>query len=607
MPSSECSFWELHSKADKKFSRLRDLPLYGTHRWDFFFDKAFQIYTKLWKTQQEQRQALVEAGLRRWQIGEIASRIGQLHYNYYIRTSDATFLSESYIFYEAIVSREYFKDAGKDATLINKQLRFYVRFIVVCLLLNRKEMASQLNWQLRALIDEFRGTLQGNDAKEWKRIGHDISRFIRADAVSQNSRPLRLSVLLDPQATCFPSTSRLGGHNPLNLKDALLVSYHYNEVKASDLTLDTFRFLQCLEWEPSGTFYRARTTESNGNTPMRTDDIIDHSLPPNPHKYVLHRPNILRFLLILASACDELPADGIVLLYLSASADGESLKNGTAQSSVDIRASASTHTPSLNLDSSTTASDLDEGIPETNKSLTSDTSDHVTTVGGESVNLDISDSNSGIWFGSREGAGARFLHPADLLPFTRAPLFIIVDSDKSNLFETIHGEEKGEPSALLLSPILQPQAENGEQQDSVAGSLFTFFLTTPLLAFFRLVNVSPITAAQAIHDQLEALMTSLTLEWGKLLSTSSLDYVWARIMWDPFLRRLLIRFIFCRACLALHTGYGSKIKSLPRCLPALPKEMLPTEVAIERYIYQIASCLGVLEQFKFSPEVDKVK
>ncbi|MCO5552712.1 hypothetical protein L7F22_006229 [Adiantum nelumboides] len=160
MGSVDEVFWTLAAKADKKFSSLRDLPPYGGNKWDTYYNKAFQVYTKLWKFQQENRQTLVDAGLRRWEIGEIASRIGQLYYNYYMRTSDATFLSESYIFYEAIINRDYFKDIGKDLTLANKQFRFLVRFIVVCLLLNRREMAIQLTRQLRALVDEYRRNFQ---------------------------------------------------------------------------------------------------------------------------------------------------------------------------------------------------------------------------------------------------------------------------------------------------------------------------------------------------------------------------------------------------------------------------------------------------------------
>lgn len=121
----------------------------------------FKLYTQLWKFQQENRQKLVEAGIRRWEIGEIASRIGQLYFGQYMQTSDANYLSESYIFYEAILTREYFKEGMfQDVNIANKQLRFLARFIMVCLVLNRREMVHQLVNQIKVLVDECKRAFQ---------------------------------------------------------------------------------------------------------------------------------------------------------------------------------------------------------------------------------------------------------------------------------------------------------------------------------------------------------------------------------------------------------------------------------------------------------------
>lgn len=618
------SYWTLADKADKKFVRLRDLPPYGGSKWDVYFHKAFQVYTKLWKYQQENRQALVEAGLKRWEIGEIASRIGQLSYTYYLRTSDATFLSEAYIFYEAIMTREYFKDTGKDAALANKHLRFHVRFIVVCLLLNRREMAQSLTRQLRMLVDDYRRTFQGNDSKEWKRVVQEISRFLKADSPFQNSRPLRYSVRLDQKPTLFPPVAGLGGGKPLKLKDAVLASYYHNEVKFAELTLDTFRVVQCLEWEPSGSFYRPRVMESNGTAPghsgpVRVDDILDQGLPPNPHKYILHRLGIPQLLLVLATACEELPADGVIFLYLSAS--GKAVQgisapisaSSSAHSGSDVSLAyvpQSSDTPSLVDDHGRTdqeASEAHESSPI--GSPLNSPRDNATST-GDAVFESPCSQQVGLWLGSRGSTGLSYLYPTDILPFTRRPLFIVIDSDNSSMFELIHGQEKGEPAAVLLSPIRQPSVEHGFSLDSSSshhrsgGSFFTFFLTAPFLAFCQLVNIPVSSLAQALCEQGEKLFTSLIAEWGKILSMSAnLDPVWARIMWDPFLRRLLLRFIFCRACLALHTQYGRMQEYLPRCLPSLPKEVLPSEEAVEACIFRVASSLQVVEQFRISSNI----
>lgn len=160
IPVSE-TYWSLVDKADKKFSKIRDLPYYERNRYDTYFYKVFKVYTQLWKFQQENRQKLLEAGLKRWEIGDIASRIGQLYFGQYMRTSDASYLSESYVFYEAVLTREYFKDGLlQDLNLANKQLRFLARFMMACLVLNRREMVYQLVNQLKMLVDECKRTFQ---------------------------------------------------------------------------------------------------------------------------------------------------------------------------------------------------------------------------------------------------------------------------------------------------------------------------------------------------------------------------------------------------------------------------------------------------------------
>lgn len=131
------------------------------NRYDTYFSKVFKIYTQLWKFQQENRQKLVEAGLKRWEIGDIASRIGQLYFGQYMRTSEASYLSESYIFYEAILTREYYKDGMfQDVNIARKQLRFFARFLTVCLVLSRREMVYQLVNHLKMLLDDCKRTFQ---------------------------------------------------------------------------------------------------------------------------------------------------------------------------------------------------------------------------------------------------------------------------------------------------------------------------------------------------------------------------------------------------------------------------------------------------------------
>lgn len=123
------TFRALVESADRKFARVRDFPSYGRAQGQHYFQKVFKAYMRLWKYQQEHRTELVKAGLNRWEIGEIAGRIGQLYFGQYTRTSEARFLVEAYVFYEAILKRRYFEGCKvKDLGVRFKELRFYARF-----------------------------------------------------------------------------------------------------------------------------------------------------------------------------------------------------------------------------------------------------------------------------------------------------------------------------------------------------------------------------------------------------------------------------------------------------------------------------------------------
>lgn len=69
--------------------------------------------------------------------------------------------------------------------------------------------------------------------------------------------------------------------------------------------------LQCLEWEPTGSFYQKRPTEPKENGTF-TDhsgasgmidinlaaDMTDPTLPPNPKKAILYRPSVTHLIAV---------------------------------------------------------------------------------------------------------------------------------------------------------------------------------------------------------------------------------------------------------------------------------------------------------------------
>jgi len=152
-------FWSLLDKADRRFARVRDLPLLGRQEPDAFA-KAFRAYTQLWRMQQEHRHRLLDAGLRRWQVGEIAARIAHLYYAQYQRTADTALLSEAFVFYHAVLDRAYFVDADHHLTPAN-HLRFLARFLLVALLLARRaHTVPRLAADIRALLEDSKKSFQ---------------------------------------------------------------------------------------------------------------------------------------------------------------------------------------------------------------------------------------------------------------------------------------------------------------------------------------------------------------------------------------------------------------------------------------------------------------
>ncbi|XP_022155765.1 protein SCAI [Momordica charantia] len=578
IPVSE-AYWSLVDKADRKFSKIRDLPCYERNRYDAYFHKAFKVYTQLWKFQQENRQKLVEAGLKRWEIGEIASRIAQLYFGQYMRTSEASYLSESYVFYEAILTREYFKEGlFQDVSLANKQLRFLSRFLMVCLVLNRREMVHQLVNQLKMLLDECKRTFQETDFREWKLVVQEIMKFFKADAAFMNIRPFRYSVVLEPHPDSLTPVSPPLTKRYLRLQDAILSSYHHNEVKFTELTLDTFRMIQSLEWEPSGSFYRPnvnRSGQNGGSGPSRsnfTQDIVDPTLPSNPRKSILYRPSVTHFLAVLATICEEMPSDGVLLIYLSASGGAKNVLSSPASTEIGCE--------SIN-----NAEDIDK------------TRSPCRQVEGGCIGPQA----GCLSFSTRGKGGLSCIYPSDLVPFTRRPFLLVIDSDASEAFEAIHGAEKGEPAAMLLSSSTTSHTVATEYSRHANGSLFTLFLTAPLHAFCLLLGISGSEVEMDTFSKAESMLSSSLNEWGQSLATSeNLNQVWAQVLNDPFIRRLLLRFIFCRTVLALYAPTFNKKEFVPKCVPTLPSFIDPTSATSQSVVMKIANVFGVSQSFIFS-------
>ncbi|XP_059638860.1 uncharacterized protein LOC132281145 [Cornus florida] len=589
------TFRALVESADRKFARVRDVPVYG-HGQNHYFHKVFKAYMRLWKYQQENRSKLVESGLRRWEIGEIASRIGQLYFGQYMRTSEARFLLESYIFYEAILNRGYFQGSEgspKDRGVRFKELRFYARFLLVSLILNRSEIVQLLVERLKALVDDSKATYRETNFKEWRQVVQEIFRFMKADTALFNVRPLRYCAMFDSYPASLPYVARFHAKKILRFRDALLTSYHRNEVKFAELTLDTYRMLQCLEWEPSGSFYQKHPLESRENgvsidhsgTSGLIDinlvaDMTDPTLPPNPRKAILYRPSVTQLIAVLATICEELPPDSVMLVYISASGNGALQREnsgGSRESSGGSRKSSKVKVVSH------TSHEQNSTLLENHVDEKRD-SKHC--------------SENCLRLGPSRNGDSNNLYPGDIIPFTRRPLFLIIDSDNSHAFKVLHGAERGETAAQLLSP-LRPAFKNPTNADVTQnGSQFTLFLTAPLQAFRQLVGLSSSDSDEDVYNDADNMLSTSFSEWEVILCTSTcLDLVWAQVLSDSFLRRIILRFIFCRSVLRLFCPWDDNDQYLPVCLPQLPSSVSPNSQVVQSAVLRLANFLGVADCF----------
>ncbi|KAG5272084.1 hypothetical protein AALO_G00161480 [Alosa alosa] len=509
-------FCYLLDKSKQLFNGLRDLPQYGHKQWQSYFGRTFDVYTKLWKFQQQHRQVLDNRyGLKRWQIGEVASKIGQLYYHYYLRTSETSYLNEAFSFYSAIRQRSYYYQVSKEERpeLVVKKLRYYARYIVVCLLLNKMDLVKVLVKELSEEIEDYTQRFNTEDQLEWNLVLQEVAAFVEADPVI---------VLNDDNAVVITSNRLQEGGVPpleqgmvvgqLTLADALIIGNCTSQdnmevkVKFSELTIDMFRMLQALEREPVNL---ATQTSKTGTL--------------------------------------ELPANSVLLVYLSASGVFPTARNDY------------------------------EGPYDVGGVLTNTNRD---VVNGETIQ-------------KRNQAQKEMhcLHPGDLYPFTRKPLFVIVDSSNSTAYKNFTNLF-GQPIVCLLSPTVYPKSM---QDQSQRGSLFTLFLYNPLMGFLSVCGLS--SMRQGLWEKAQEFLRKVFRDIGQLITRSRvIDQAFLQFYGDEFLRLLMIRFVFCSATLRLHKLFRES-RSFPESYPQLPKPDTVENTALQKHVHQLAAMLDVQNLF----------
>ncbi|KAI8871099.1 hypothetical protein GQ42DRAFT_162242 [Ramicandelaber brevisporus] len=657
-------FQYLVFKGRELFEGIRLLPPVGRRPWKEHFTRAFEIFGRLWRLQLKERTTLASSDryqLQRHEIGDICSKLGQLFYHYYTRSSDTNYLVDAHRFYEAIHERRYFDGVIqlKDRSLVIKMIRYYARHAVTSILLGKPDQAVSVVNTIMTMVEQFKAAMDdvATDYDDWRRIVAELATFVTAWSAlipsSGADYPLPLDIRhpaslrssrrvpgalpapsADTQqqsgatAVSSPSAHESSGQHhgvrqpsewdfhPIRLQEAILIGNVHRQVQFTEMKIDVLRICQSLECEPpkgershtsaldshindestttGGPNQQSGTSKTSGD---KKTGVIE------PVKYILHRPPVQNTLMYLGMVGCELGDDTAMLVY--ASSDGMIVNPVSSDEPEDEEI-----TP-IKEHSLAHAYSAAGGIMLTDSRRTNNRRKAAASSSSSS-----SDPSA--------YAVPSCLHPADLVPFTRYPMFLIIESSNSQPFLDLprpFGEDI--PIMCLASPSEYPV------DTELVGGLFTLFLSSSVQAFAFLTgitgtnvaslnqpgpvsqawlkrghaaprtllehapnpaNIGPVIDSQMwllLHEAVEGVEKRIY----ELLFQHATDRNIRRFMADPITARYIVRFVFCRLVLAQHIMFGARPEDndpdagermLPKSMPPIPSEVMLDEDLTKR-------------------------
>ncbi len=120
--------------------------------------------------------------------------------------------------------------------LMVKKLRYYARFIVVCLLLKKNKQVSDLIRELSKQIDEYVKIYDPEDQLEWQLVKNEINDFIIADNIVNLDQEITVKSALSNRLNSLqvpvfgPNESKNNQSNSLSLQEILIVGNCQNQV-----------------------------------------------------------------------------------------------------------------------------------------------------------------------------------------------------------------------------------------------------------------------------------------------------------------------------------------------------------------------------------------
>ncbi|XP_063723822.1 protein SCAI-like isoform X2 [Symsagittifera roscoffensis] len=574
------NFRENLEKSRYMFHALKDIPPHGHDAWKIQFGKTFEIHNLVWKMQQRHRSVLVEkGGLRRSEIGEIASKVGQLYYQYYIRTSDVSYLQESFNFYNALRLRNYFKDVEGEPTSYRmlKKLRFYTRYLVVILLLGRMQLVLEVMKEFFHFVAQFSSVYLEENQEEWAIVCSELQTFnqkvalvkIISSKTTKQGNPIHLDPVLRLSHEDVPNIEQ---QLPVKITigTAVVVGNAMGQVKFNDLSIDMFRIVTCFELEKVEKI--VDKSNSIGDAPAANKLVVEkstlqnqkqarpHEQQDNPVKYLLYQPSISSLNNYLSSAFKELKDKQCLVVYISGEESGVHADMGGEIS-------------------------YGCGGVATNRRSESGSKSQSNLAAGPGIGLNnrrlhINDVNC--------------LYPGDLFPYTRKPLFLIVESSNGLPFLQIPNWF-GEPFMCIIAPQFMPQAVEDSMEN--AGGLLTLFLADPLMGLCKVCGLEDISEKQ--HSNCTVILKTFYLEAAKFCHKSKeIHFHILCFMSDQFLRMIILKYLFCSYVLRLHRSFKNWTQ-WPKSYPDFSIDLMDNLV-LEKIVRDISVELEIQTLFNDS-------
>jgi hypothetical protein len=119
-----------------------------------------------------------------------------------------------------------------------KKLRYYARFIVVCLLLKKSKIMTELVRELNRQIDEYVKAYDPDDSLEWQLVLNEISTFIDIDTqLKIDHVPITLSYrLTNALIPPLPNGADkiLANIQLYSLEEILIIGNYQDQIKFSE-------------------------------------------------------------------------------------------------------------------------------------------------------------------------------------------------------------------------------------------------------------------------------------------------------------------------------------------------------------------------------------